>query len=97
MAQPSKKIRFAVQEIVRYEENGTGAKRGKNGRSAALTLDYVFAGPVYYAFDPHAVKRLLLERGLFLRRFRSRRSWRASCVLIAFLFRPDMFFLGRGR
>jgi len=42
-------------------EKGAGTKRKKNGRNAALTLDYIFAGPAYYAFDPHAVKRLLEE------------------------------------
>ncbi len=40
---------------------GAGTKRGKNGPSAALTLDYIFAGPAYYAFDPHAVRRSLKE------------------------------------
>ncbi len=40
-------------------DKGTGTKRGKNGKNAALTLDYIFAGPAYYAFDPQAVKQLL--------------------------------------
>jgi len=42
-------------------EKGAGSKRGKNGRNAVLTLDYIFAGPAYYAFDPHSVKRLLAK------------------------------------
>jgi endonuclease/exonuclease/phosphatase family metal-dependent hydrolase len=42
-------------------DKGSGTKRGKNGRSAALTLDYIFAGPAYYAFDPRKVKRLLIK------------------------------------
>lgn len=40
-------------------EKGSGTKRKKSRRNAALTLDYISAGPVYYAFDPHAVKRKL--------------------------------------
>ena len=65
MAQSSKEIRFAVKKTVRYEENRTGTKRGKNGRNAALTLAYVVVDPAYYAFDPHAVKHLLLKRSFF--------------------------------
>lgn len=40
-------------------DKGSGTKRKKSCRNAALTLDYIFAGPAYYAFDPHAVKREL--------------------------------------
>ncbi len=42
-------------------DKGSGTKRGKRGGSAALTLDYIFAGPAYYAFDPHSVIRHLEE------------------------------------
>ncbi|MCG6878877.1 MAG: endonuclease/exonuclease/phosphatase family protein [Deltaproteobacteria bacterium] len=42
-------------------DKGTGTKRGKRGQKAVLTLDYIFAGPAYYAFDPQTVKQLLEE------------------------------------
>ncbi len=45
-------------------DKGTGTKREKNGLSAALTLDYIFAGPAYYAFDPQSAKRLLKKTSL---------------------------------
>jgi endonuclease/exonuclease/phosphatase family metal-dependent hydrolase len=40
-------------------DKGAGTKRGKNRLSAALTLDYIFAGPAHYAFDPQTVESAL--------------------------------------
>ena len=45
-------------------DKGAGTKRGKNGQNAALTLDYIFAGPAHYAFDPQSVNRLLKKTSL---------------------------------
>ena len=44
-------------------DKGAGTKRGKDSANAALTLDYIFAGPAYYAFDPNVVKQMLETAG----------------------------------
>jgi len=42
---------------------GTGTKCSRGNLNAALTLDYIFAGPAYYVFDPAKVKRFLARTG----------------------------------
>ena len=42
---------------------GTGTKYGRGSMNAALTLDYIFAGPAHYAFDPAKIKQFLTRTG----------------------------------
>ncbi|GBC63822.1 hypothetical protein DENIS_4820 [Desulfonema ishimotonii] len=43
------------------DARGTGSKRSKYGHRASITVDYIFAGPQYFAFDPHQVRRKLRQ------------------------------------
>lgn len=38
---------------------GTGTKRSKRGDQASITVDYIFAGPQYFAFDPNELRERL--------------------------------------
>lgn len=38
-----------------------GTKRSKNGEPGGITVDYIFAGPQYYSFDPFVVENRLKE------------------------------------
>ena len=43
------------------DAKGTGTKRSKYDHQASITVDYIFAGPQYFAFDPHLVRQKLTE------------------------------------